>query len=142
MRSWLSRRAAWLDSSAGWGGTVTTPPTTPPPTTPPPTTPPPTTGGCSASYTSMGQWTGGFQGEVKVTAGAARINGWTVAMTFANGQRISQSWGALTSTAGTTVTARNESWNGPLAPAASTTFGFIGSWTGSNSPPTLTCTAA
>ena len=90
----------------------------------------------------MGQWTGGFQGEVKVTAGAARINGWTVAMTFANGQRISQSWGALTSTAGTTVTARNESWNGPLAPAASTTFGFIGSWTGSNAPPALSCTAS
>ena len=90
----------------------------------------------------MGQWTGGFQGEVRVTAGSARITSWTVTMAFADGQRISQSWGALLSTAGSTVTARNESWNGPLAPAASTTFGFLGSWTGSNAPPTLTCTAA
>jgi mannan endo-1,4-beta-mannosidase len=39
------------------------------------------------------------------------------------------------------VTARNESYNGALGPAAATTFGFIGSWTGTNGPPVVTCTA-
>jgi hypothetical protein len=143
MRSWITRRAAWLDSTAGWGGTTTTPPpTTPPPTTPPPTTPPPATAGCSASYAVTGQWSGGFQAEVRVTAGAARINGWTVALTYANGQRVTQSWSAQLTTNGATVTARNESYNGTLTGAASTTFGFIGSWTGANNAPTVTCTAA
>src|SRR4051812_25542414 len=49
--------------------TTTRPPTTQPPTTRPPTTPPTTrpstptagTGGCSASYTKVSEWTGGFQ---------------------------------------------------------------------------------
>jgi mannan endo-1,4-beta-mannosidase len=39
------------------------------------------------------------------------------------------------------VTARNESYNGALNPAASTTFGFIGTWNGTNAPPVVTCTA-
>ncbi|MDY7090251.1 MAG: CotH kinase family protein [Actinomycetota bacterium] len=134
MRNWMTQRAAWLDGPAAWGGSTTTP--SPTPTTPPPLPP----AGCSAAYTQIGQWTGGFQGEVKVTAGASRINGWTVTLTFANGQRVSQGWNATLTTSGATVTARNESYNGALAPAASTTFGLLGSWTGTNSPPTLTCT--
>jgi mannan endo-1,4-beta-mannosidase len=76
-----------------------------------------------------------------VTAGTARVNGWTVSMTFANGQRVTQAWSAAVSTSGTVVTARNESYNGALGPAASTTFGFIGTWNGTNAPPTVTCTA-
>jgi mannan endo-1,4-beta-mannosidase len=38
------------------------------------------------------------------------------------------------------VTARNMGYNGNLAAGASTTFGFIGSWNGTNSVPTLSCT--
>src|SRR5689334_12610947 len=72
------------------GATPTTPAaTTPPVTTPPATTPPATTppaGGksCSAAYTVQNQWPGGFQGDVRVTAGSAAISGWTVTWTFAN----------------------------------------------------------
>ena len=146
MRSWMTRRAAWLDGASAWGGATTPPPSSPPPSSPPPSSPPPSSpppagAGCTAVYSQTGQWQGGFQGEVRVTAGAARINGWSVALTFANGQRISQTWNATSSTAGATVTARNESYNGALAPAASTTFGLLGSWSGSNAPPTVTCTA-
>jgi hypothetical protein len=42
---------------------------------------------------------------------------------------------------GVACTATNAAWNGGLAPGASTTFGFIGSWTGSNPVPTTTCAA-
>ncbi|TBL42158.1 spore coat protein CotH [Verrucosispora sp. SN26_14.1] len=148
MRDWMLRRAAWLDSTAGWGGTITTPPpTTPPPTTPPPTTPPPTTpppggGGCTATYAVTSQWTGGFQGEVRVTAGTRAISGWTVTWTFAGGQTISQAWNATVTSQGSAVTARNVSYNGTLAAGASTTFGFLGSTTGTPSAPTPTCTAS
>ncbi|MGC5307621.1 cellulase family glycosylhydrolase [Micromonospora zamorensis] len=122
------------------------PPTTPPPTTPPPTTPPPTTpppaGGCTAIYAVTGQWQGGFQGEVRVTAGTAAITGWTTRWTFANGQSVSQTWNATLTSSGATVTARNVDYNGRLAAGASTTFGFIGGWTGSNARPEVSCTAS
>ncbi|MET8550587.1 cellulase family glycosylhydrolase [Micromonospora zamorensis] len=122
------------------------PPTTPPTTTPPPTTPPPTTpppaGGCTATYTVTGQWQGGFQGEVRVTAGSAAITGWTTRWTFANGQSVSQTWSATLTSSGATVTARNVDYNGRLAAGASTTFGFIGGWAGSNARPEVSCTAS
>ncbi|MEV4655862.1 cellulase family glycosylhydrolase [Micromonospora sp. NPDC049301] len=127
-----------------FGGTP--PPTTPPPTTPPPTTPPPTTpppaGGCTATYTVVNQWQGGFQGEVRVTAGATAITGWSTRWTFANGQSVSQSWNAALTSSGATVTARNVDYNGRLAAGASASFGFIGGWTGSNARPEVSCTAS
>ncbi|WP_432051037.1 cellulase family glycosylhydrolase [Verrucosispora sp. NA02020] len=125
---------------------TTPPPTTPPPTTPPPTTPPPTTpppgGGCTATYSITGQWQGGFQGDVRVTAGSSAITGWTVRWTLAGGQSVSQSWNATVTSSGTTVTARNVSYNGQLGAGASTSFGFLGSWSGSNPAPAVTCTAS
>ncbi|MBQ1034328.1 cellulase family glycosylhydrolase [Micromonospora sp. C97] len=122
-----------------FGGTP--PPTTPPPTTPPPTTPPPA-GGCTATYTVTNQWQGGFQAEVRVTAGARAITGWTAGWTFANGQSVTQSWNVALTSSGTTVTARNAEYNGRLTAGASASFGFLGSWTGTNSAPTLSCTAS
>lgn len=152
--------------SAVGGGTPTTPPvtsspprttppaTTPPATTPPATTPPATTppatssppsGGrsCTASYTLVGQWQGGFQAEVRVTAGGSAISGWTVTWTYANGQHVTQVWNATVTSSGSTVTARNVSYNGTVAAGGSTTFGFLGSWNNStNSVPSLSCTAS
>ncbi|PZF87064.1 cellulose binding domain-containing protein, partial [Micromonospora endophytica] len=119
------------------------PTTTPSPTTAPPTTtPPPAGGGCTATYAITGQWQGGFQGDVRVTAGSAAISGWTVRWTFANGQTVSQSWGTNLTSSGATVTARNVDYNGRLGAGASTSFGFIGSWTGTNPVPAVTCTAS
>ncbi|RQX21283.1 beta-mannosidase, partial [Micromonospora ureilytica] len=108
---------------------------------PPPTTPPPN-GGCTATYTVTNQWQGGFQGEVRVTAGARAITGWTAGWTFANGQRVTQSWNVALASSGITVTARNTDYNGRLAAGASASFGFLGSWTGANSLPVLSCTAS
>lgn len=128
---------------------ATTPPVTPPATTAPPTstppvaTTPPSTGrSCSASYTLTGQWQGGFQAEVRVTAGASAISGWTVTWTYANGQQVSQAWNASITSSGSTVTARNVSYNGALGAGGSATFGFLGSSTSTNSVPSLSCTAS
>ncbi|MEV0596945.1 cellulose binding domain-containing protein [Nonomuraea cavernae] len=116
------------------------------PTSTPTPTPTPTVspgGGCAATFKNVGQWTGGFQGEVTVTnTGSAATSAWTVRWTFANGQQISQLWnGALTAT-GAAVTVRNVSWNGTLAPGAATTFGFLASWNGANPAPAPTCSPA
>jgi mannan endo-1,4-beta-mannosidase len=141
-------RATAKEATIYGGGTPTTPPTTRPPTTPPttrpPTTPPPNgTRTCTATYTNVGQWSGGFQAEVRVTAGGSAIQGWTAAWTFANGQTVNQSWGATITSSGSSVTARNVSYNGSLGAGASTTFGFLGSSTGTSSvPSSVSCTAS
>lgn len=109
--------------------------------TTPPDDPPPT-GVCTATYTQVRQWNDGFQGEVTVRNGAATTtSNWTATLSFANGQRVTQAWSATVTQSGAVVTARNVGWNGSLAPAASTTFGFIASHSGSNTPPSVSCTA-
>ncbi|GAA1896620.1 cellulose binding domain-containing protein [Asanoa iriomotensis] len=124
-------------------GGLPTPSPTASPTGSPTASPPAGGGGCVASYRVVGQWTGGFQGEVSVrNAGSSAMSGWTARWTFA-GQQITQSWNAATTQSGSAVTARNVAWNGSLAPGTSTTFGFLASWTGANPAPTvLTCTAS
>jgi predicted carbohydrate-binding protein with CBM5 and CBM33 domain len=127
---------------------TTPPPTTPPPTTPPPTSPPPTspppggTGACTASFTKAGEWSGGFQGDVRVTAGTTAIRGWTVTMAFPNGQAVSSMWNATPGGTGSTVTATNVGYNGNLGAGQSAQFGFLGTWNGTNNPPTVSCTAS
>jgi cellulase/cellobiase CelA1 len=105
-------------------------------------TSPPGTGPCTATYKVVNQWPGGFQGEVTVTAGASAIGGWTVTWRFANGESVDQSWNATISSQGGTVTAGNVSYNGSLPAGGSTTFGFLGSSSGTPGTPSLTCTAS
>ena len=116
-----------------------TPPISPSPSRS--TSPSPSGRGCTASYSIVGQWPGAFQGEVKVTAGSSAITGWTATWTFANGQTVSQAWSATVTSSGANVTAKNMSYNGGLGAGASTSFGFIASWTGTNSVPAVSCQA-
>ena len=97
---------------------------------------------CTATYSVTGQWSGGFQGDVKVTAGSSAITGWTVSWTFANGQTVTQAWNATVTSSGSSVTAKNVSYNGSLGSGASTNFGFIGSSSSTNSVPSVACTAS
>jgi dienelactone hydrolase len=99
-------------------------------------------GACTAAYRITGQWQGGFQAEVTVTAGAAGLSGWRVSWTFANGQTITQIWGGRNTPSGSVQNVVNETWNGSLAAGASTTFGFLGSWNATNSVPSMTCSPA
>ena len=112
------------------------------PSSPAPSSQPPgNSAGCTATYAIVGQWGGGFQGDVKVTAGGA-INGWTVTWTFGNGQSIQSAWNATVTSSGSSVTARNVSYNGKLSAGQSTNFGFTGSFSGSNGAPSVSCTAS
>ncbi len=130
---------------------MSTPPTTPassrPPSSAPPSSPPSTTsspgGGrsCTATYAITGQWQGGFQAAVTVTAGSAAISSWAVTWQFANGQTVTQVWSATITSNGAAITARNVSYNGSLGAGANTQFGFLGSWNGTNAVPSVTCTA-
>lgn len=130
----------------------TPPPSSPPPSSPPPSSPPPSSpppgGACTAAYTSTNQWNnsptgGGFQGGVTVTnnSASAGLNGWTVTATFANGQTVTQSWDSTFSQSGAAATFRNTPYNSTIAPSGTRTFGFLGSWNGSNSAPSLACSS-
>lgn len=138
-----SRQATIYGTSTSPPPTSSSPSPTPTRTTPPPTSPPPTgSRGCTATYTKTGEWGGGFQGDVRVTAGSAAISAWRVTWTWANGQRITQIWSANQTTSGSSVTATNMPYNGALGAGASTNFGFLGSWNGTNNNPTPSCTAS
>jgi lysophospholipase L1-like esterase len=114
----------------------------PSPSASPTATPTPAGGGCGVTYRIVGQWAGGFQGEVTVSNGGAAVStGWVVTLTFADGQQLYQSWSATVTQTGSVLTARNVSWNGSLAAGASTAFGFLSSWNNStNAVPAASCT--
>ncbi|GAB2959952.1 glycoside hydrolase family 9 protein [Nonomuraea fastidiosa] len=96
-------------------------------------------GGCSAAYTLVNSWGGGYQAEVTVTNdGSSTISGWTVS--WSTQSTITQLWGGRHTASGGTVTVSNEAWNGGLAPGASATFGFIAN--GTSTTPEITCTTA
>lgn len=123
------------------------PPSSAPPSSRPPSSPPPSSpstssgpGGCTATYTTVNSWPGGFQAQVTVAAGSTAINGWTVTWTLASGQTISQLWNGALTTSGSAVTVKNLSYNGALAASASTNFGFQAN--GTPSTPTVTCTSS
>lgn len=92
--------------------------------------------GCRVDYTISSQWQGGFGAGVAVTNLGDPITGWTLRWSYGAGQTVTQAWNATVSQSGAAVTAVNVSYNGSLATGGSTSFGFNGSWTGSNPVPT------
>lgn len=104
----------------------------------------PTTGGCAATYRVVSAWNGAFQGEVAVTnTGTSPTSGWQVTLTMSGSAAITQLWGARSSQTTSPYTATNETWNGTLAPNATTTFGFNANVAGNTGATAIaTCTVA
>ncbi|WP_045556629.1 cellulose binding domain-containing protein [Streptomyces sp. FxanaA7] len=114
------------DTGGGGGGGGTDPDPDPEPT-----------GACAVTYTITNQWSGGFQADVKLAnTGAGAWSGWTLGWAFPDGQSVSQIWNATHTQTGSAVTARNIGWNGSVAAGSSVSFGFTGSWSGTNGEPT------
>jgi mannan endo-1,4-beta-mannosidase len=109
------------NSSAGTKLTVTMPPSQ----------------ACKVSYRITSQWDTGFVGEITIRNNRTTpVNGWQLGWTYTAGQRITSVWDAqLASSPGPNVFVRQASW-GPGIPAnGSTTFGFVGTSTGTNPAP-------
>jgi hypothetical protein len=110
----------------------------------PPTSTPAATGTstCSGAYSVVNNWPGGFQGQVMVTnTGSAPLDSWQLGWTFPGSQAISDLWNGSYTQSGGHVTVTNESYNGTLAPGASTTLGFTATFSGSNTAPSsVSCT--
>jgi hypothetical protein len=104
--------------------------------------------GCRVTYSVTSQWQGGFGASVNLTNLGDPINGWQLTWSFGAGQTITQLWNGSVSQSGAQVTVTNAGYNGSLATGASASFGFNGSWTGSNPVPAsfavngVTCTGS
>ncbi|MER7457013.1 glycoside hydrolase family 9 protein [Micromonospora sp. NPDC126480] len=98
---------------------------------------PPVAGACRIGY-ATNDWSTGFTASITITnTGTATINGWTLAFSFPlAAQQVGQGWSATYRQTGTAVTATNLSYNGVLAPGASTSIGFNGTHGGQNPKPT------
>ncbi len=99
--------------------------------------------GCTAALHVDNQWDAGFTATVTVTnTGTAATTGWKVAWTWPGNQQETSGWSATITQTGAAVSAVNLAYNGAIAPAASTSFGFQGTSTGTVGAPALTCTAS
>jgi len=86
-------------------------------------------GGCSVAATVQSQWNNGYvlQPITVMNTGSSPITSWTVTFTLPSGHTLVGSppgWNAVFTASGSTVTAKNMSYNGTLSPFSSTTFGF------------------
>ena len=96
----------------------------------------PAPAGCHVAYTRT-DWPGGFTADVTITnTGTAAINGWTLGFTFPGDQKVTHGWNATVTQTDISVTAWNLAYNATIAPGASQSFGFQGTWAASASPPT------
>ncbi|HEV2784179.1 MAG TPA: cellulose binding domain-containing protein [Actinophytocola sp.] len=102
---------------------------------PPPPPPPPGSGACRVGYVPN-TWGDGFTANVTITnTGSSSINGWTLNFSFPGNQRITSGWNAEITQNGTAVTARNVGHNAGISPGGNQSFGFQGTYSGTNASP-------
>jgi mannan endo-1,4-beta-mannosidase len=113
--------------------TVTTTPTLTPTVTPSPSSS--QSSGCAVSYT-MNDWGSGATVSIAIkNNGAAAIDGWELAFSFAGNQKIANTWNAKCTQSGTAVTFSNETYNAAIPAGGTVNFGFNLSYSGSNAKP-------
>ncbi|WP_433294823.1 cellulose binding domain-containing protein [Actinoplanes sp. CA-030573] len=91
--------------------------------------------GCTVTYAVSSQWPGGFGANVTIKNLGDPFSSWTLAWSFGAGQTVTQSWNTALTQSGSTVTAKNAGYNGSIATNGTASFGFNGSWTGTNPVP-------
>ncbi|NEB05405.1 glycoside hydrolase family 6 protein [Streptomyces sp. SID13726] len=91
---------------------------------------------CTVDYKVQNQWDTGFTTAVTITNNSAAKSSWALKWSYAGNQKVSSFWNSKISQSGTTVTATNETYNGTLATGGSVSFGFNGTYSGTNALPT------
>ncbi|MFJ8494977.1 glycoside hydrolase family 6 protein [Streptomyces sp. NPDC094038] len=91
---------------------------------------------CTVDYKIQNDWGAGFTAAVTVTNNSAAKSSWAVKWSYAGNQQVTSYWNSKIAQSGTAVTASNETYNGTLAAGGSVSFGFNGSYSGTNAVPT------
>ncbi|MGC9665375.1 family 43 glycosylhydrolase [Planosporangium sp. 12N6] len=94
------------------------------------------TAGCRVDYTVTSQWQGGFGADVTVNNLGDPVNTWTLTWSFTAGQTVTQLWNGSFTQSGAQVTVTSTAYNGRIPTGGNASFGFNGSWNGSNPVPT------
>jgi cellulase/cellobiase CelA1 len=98
---------------------------------------PPPPAACAVTYARQSEWPGGFVAQLTIAnTGATAVSGWRLDFTFPGDQAVTNAWSATVSQSGAAVTATNMSYNATIAPGASVSFGFQGTWHASDASPT------
>ncbi|ANZ41151.1 cellulose-binding protein [Lentzea guizhouensis] len=144
-RTWTSGEA-WKFITQFAGGPTTTTTTT---TTSGPTTSTPLPKGDCRVGAEVNAWNNGLTSTITITnTGTTAISGWLLGFTLGSGQTITGGWNATYDSNTGRVGATNASYNGDIAPGASTSIGFQATHTGNTAAPSLftlngmTCTTA
>ncbi len=90
---------------------------------------------CSVAY-QVNQWTGGFTANVGLTNNGSAVTAWTLTWTFSGNQQITSGWNAVITQTGQSVKAVNQSYNGSVPAGGTVSFGFQGTFSGTNAVPT------
>ncbi|MGW3201966.1 glycoside hydrolase family 6 protein [Streptomyces sp. NPDC001118] len=90
---------------------------------------------CSVDYKVQNQWDTGFTAAVTITNNAAAKSSWSLKWSYAGNQQVTSGWNAQITQSGAAVTVANESYNNTLVSGGSVSFGFNGTYTGTNALP-------
>ncbi|MFD7938949.1 cellulase family glycosylhydrolase [Streptomyces sp. NPDC059755] len=92
---------------------------------------------CSVGYRVVGEWPGGFQGDITLrNTGTTAISGWKLAFAFADGQSVTNMWGGTATQSSGSVSVAPASYTSTVPAGGSVTVGFIGSKGATNTAPT------
>ncbi|MGW4908961.1 cellulase family glycosylhydrolase [Streptomyces sp. NPDC004270] len=92
---------------------------------------------CSVGYRVVGEWPGGFQGELTIgNGGTTAINGWRLGFAFADGQTVTTMWGGAPQQTGGAVTVTPASYTTTIPVGGSVTVGFLANKGATNTAPT------
>lgn len=94
----------------------------------------PTTSDCAVKFTDANDWGNGYVASVDVSnTGTNPLTSWSLAFAWPTGwQQMQGGWNGLWSQTARDVTVTNETFNGTLAPGASTNIGFVAGYSGPN----------
>ncbi|NUS16913.1 MAG: cellulase family glycosylhydrolase [Streptomyces sp.] len=91
---------------------------------------------CSVGYRVVGEWPGGFQGEITVhNTGTTPISAWKLGFDFPSGQTVSTMWGGTATQSGASVSVVPAAYTSTIAAAGSVVVGFIGTKGDTNAVP-------
>lgn len=89
-------------------------------------------------YVVSNEWNGGFVAEIRIiNTGTETIEGWDVEWAYANNTALTSAWNASVSGANP-FAAASLNWNATIEPGEQASFGFQGSFDGTNEVPTVT----
>ncbi|MFK4547697.1 mannan endo-1,4-beta-mannosidase [Streptomyces tendae] len=93
-------------------------------------------GACSVGYRVVGEWPGGFQGEIAVrNTGSTAVGPWTLAFAFADGQTVTHMWGGTATQNAGAVSVAPASYTATIPAGGTVTLGFTAQKGGTNTAP-------